>query len=73
MNEEEETKIAHAEEEEGDKEDDGEKAVTEDIGRVAISPIVLGEDLPPPTMQVYVISKYYEVHVDCITLCMKSY
>jgi len=48
MNEEKETEIISVEEEEGENEDNGERAIIEEMGRVVVSPIVVTEDLPPP-------------------------
>jgi len=42
MNEEEETKITSA------KEDNGERVVIGEMERVVVSPIVITKDLPPP-------------------------
>jgi len=50
MHEEEEIEITYVEEEEGENEDDGKKAIIGETGRVVVSPIVLVEDLPLPVI-----------------------
>jgi len=48
MNEEEETEITCVKEEEGENKDDDEKAITREMERVVVFPIMLTENLPPP-------------------------
>ena len=62
MNEGEETEITYVEDEDGENEDNGNKAVTGEAGRVIGSPIVLTEDLPPLVVQVNEISTCSQVH-----------
>lgn len=60
-------------EEEENEEEEGERAITGETTKVVPSPIQIIEDLPPPAIQVNVISTYCEVHVVSITLCIYVY
>jgi len=73
MNEREETKITYVEEEDGENDDNGNKVVIGEAGRVVGSLNVLTENLPSLVIQVNEISTCCEVHVVSIILCLYNY